>query len=169
MQLLGLYNVYHPRSHWKCPYCKVCHDDIHDFSDQRTWPMRTEEEVEADEKDIPQSISGQKKHARVHHSIHSTQILPFPRTHIIPCFLHCLSGIIQKLFKLLLCDTSLAPVEVWNDWETPSKTLKIKIAPDSDGKTFAERVGAARWGRPEWLHVLQHHKKFIKVVQDHAR
>lgn len=23
MKLLGLYDVFHPCSHWKCPYCRV--------------------------------------------------------------------------------------------------------------------------------------------------
>lgn len=24
MKILGLYNIYHPSSQWRCPYCPVC-------------------------------------------------------------------------------------------------------------------------------------------------
>lgn len=127
--------------------------------------MRSEEEVAADEKNIPKSASGQKKHARKHHGVYSSRILRFPRTHIIPCFLHCLSAIVRKLFKLLLRDAHLAP-EVSEEWIKLCACLKIKLAPPAEGKSFADRVRDARWGRPEWLAVLQHHKQFLQVMKD---
>jgi hypothetical protein len=166
VQVLGLYATYHPKSKWKCPFCNVCCETIHDFS-KPSWPMRTEEEVNADEQDIPTTKSGQKRHAKQHHGVQSRRILPFPRKNIIPCFLHCLSAIVKKLFKLLLRDTQLNDTVI-AEWEVHLVDLGISLQPDKMQR-FDVRVKNSRWGRPAWLAILQHHHRFINTLKTHAR
>jgi hypothetical protein len=160
-----MYSTFHPKAKWKCPYCHVSCTEIHDFS-KETWPMRTEDDIAEDEIGIPTSASGKKKHAKEHHGICGTRILPFPRTHIIPCFLHCLSAIVKKLFKLLLRDTQLTS-KVTDKWEEHLASLHISLAPKGDAR-FDQRVKDSRWGRPAWLAILQHHELFISAIREHA-
>jgi hypothetical protein len=128
--------------------------------------MRTEEEVEREEEGLPTSASGRKKHAGTHHGVQGRRILPFPRTHIIPCFLHCLSAIVKKLFKLLQRDLYLS-TEVMLAWERIFATRRIKLSTNPE-KTLFERISDARWGRPEWLAVLQYHTDFINAMKENA-
>lgn len=45
VKLLGLYNVFHPRSIWKCPWCLVHRNLLGDFTDNCCcWPWRDPEE-----------------------------------------------------------------------------------------------------------------------------
>ena len=43
VKLLGLYNCFHPKAHWKCPWCFVCCNDTAEFWIE-DWPLRTKEE-----------------------------------------------------------------------------------------------------------------------------
>lgn len=117
---------------------------------------------------LDRSASGRKTHAARHHGVQSTRILPFPRTHVIPCFLHCLSAIVRKLFKLLIRDTSLSE-KIARRWEEILATRKVKLViRTEERKTFEDRVKNSRWGRPEWLAILQYHHELIDVMQAYA-
>lgn len=75
-------------------------------------------------------------------------------------------AIVRQLFKLLLRDAYLS-TEVAEAWERIIRDRKIKFCSNLE-KTFADRVQDSRWGRPEWLAILQHHQDFINAMKDHA-
>ncbi|KAL6069211.1 hypothetical protein QOT17_007748 [Balamuthia mandrillaris] len=173
--MLGLYCCYHPKSHWKCPWCLVSAITIHDFGIAQ-WPLRDEKEMmELAERAAKFPTEGGKEaFARENYGITGKPVLPFGLDHIIPCMLHCLMGITNKLFELLVEET-YENKNMAAKYLLILEEINIKLIPEtSSGKTkkkrtLLERVEKSCFGRPQHQAIIEHHQRFLMVLQEGAR
>lgn len=173
VKLLGLYNCFHPKAYWKCPWCSVCIHNLADFG-IKEWPLRTKEEWDklATEAERRATKSAKDTFARNNKGIMGTPLFDFAMDHIIPCMLHCLMGVTRKLFELLAAEAHNNPT-VEEEFLAILASLKISLihSTSSEGKkrTFSDRVKGSRLGRPEQLRIIENHQQFIAVLERGAR
>lgn len=101
VKILGLYDVFHPKAHWKCAWCHVDATTIADFS-KTSWPLRDIQKMVK----LGQTMKGkteaqQKAFASSHHGIKCEPVLAFVLQQVIPCFLHITMGLTRALLKRL--------------------------------------------------------------------
>jgi hypothetical protein len=105
VKILGLYNVFHPKSKWKCPWCLVCADSIWDF-EKPHWELRKYEEMQKLWEEVKtKTEAAKKKFANIHYGITGRPLFNFLMDHVIPCMMHCQMGITRKLLSLLAEET----------------------------------------------------------------
>ena len=159
--LQGLYQVYHPSSIYKCPWCKVTADKLHMW--ELDWPLRDlKEMMETGSQTEGFSESKRKEWAKNHEGMRDKPLIEIDLQHTIPCNLHVFMAIMRKLVELLAEETA-HNTELAEEWECVMKTLKITLpAKNNTGKkTFIQRIKKARIGRPDYLHILKSRELFF--------
>jgi hypothetical protein len=134
VRILGLYDVFHPKSHWKCAWCHVDATNIADFS-KPAWPLRDIKKMVQQGKPMNgKSEAQQKTFARTHHGITCEPILAFLLEQIVPCFLHITMGITRALLNRLgeqADDKKALADELVERLE--SSTIGLSLVPESKG------------------------------------
>ncbi|KAL6070879.1 unconventional myosin-VIIb-like [Balamuthia mandrillaris] len=159
VHLLGLYSCYHPNSKWKCPWCCVDKHSIANFAIE-CWPLRNEAEMwrDGEQAEKCESKSGKDRFAQKHFGVQNKPLINILLDHIIPCMLHCFMGVMHKLLELLMeqapNDSPLA-----EGFEKCFETLKMKLPKETKKKkkvkTLEQRVKKARFGRSDYLRILE--------------
>jgi hypothetical protein len=76
--------------------------------------------------------------------------------------LHCFMGVMRKLVGLMMNDLSSMKKAI--ETESVLKGMHIKI-PEAEGKqTLWERWDKARFGRPEWITILDNVDKLVELL-----
>lgn len=160
LQLLGLYQTYHPSSNWKCPWCKVSDFEIADFTVEH-WPFRNKAQWRYLVKRLRgKSLSTRKANAASNFGIQAEPVLDLPLTNIIPCMLHTVMALVKKLVQLVARDVRAASLK--EAWVRVFTSLGITLAaPKKKAETFEERVKRSRLKYPECLRVLTHFDRFL--------
>ncbi|KAL6050170.1 hypothetical protein QOT17_006359 [Balamuthia mandrillaris] len=128
--LLGLYNCYHPKCYWKCPWCLASENTIYDFM-VKEWPLQDEttmKRLAKEATEIP-TEGGKETFARYNYGITGQSVLPFSLDHIIPYMLHCLMGVTRKLFELLV-EEAYENEEIGKRYLTILEEINIKLIPE---------------------------------------
>jgi hypothetical protein len=63
VRILGLYDVFHPKSHYKCGWCTVCKDELADFSIPE-WNFRDLQKRISHGEKLDQEKSSESKRAK---------------------------------------------------------------------------------------------------------
>lgn len=169
VRLLGLYNVFSPSATWKCAWCKVSSSNIADFTREH-WPFRDKVEWEAQLTDLDgKSDRTRASYASENWGVRERPVLNFPVTHVIPCMLHCVMAVVQKLFQLLTRDSRHNPC-LEHAWEMLLEELGIKLVPKGKGKemkALADRVLKSRFNHSQCLLILTSIDHFLDKIPAH--
>jgi len=103
LKLLGLSNVTHPNSIYKCPWCKVTADEIGLICSK--WPMRKLKDhiqIANELKSHHYAVSTLRKKARENGGIKYSPIFNFEFDHVVPDILHALMRTTHLFVKKLI-------------------------------------------------------------------
>ncbi|KAL6045515.1 hypothetical protein QOT17_022743 [Balamuthia mandrillaris] len=170
IKVLGLYTCYHPKSQWKCPWCLVDMDNIADFT-REMWPFRDKTQMwtKGEEAAKLKSNSAKKRFAATNFGIQDKPLLRILFNHVIPCQLHCFMGVMRKLVEQL-AEYTHGKKKLGKEVEKCFVAAKITLPKRNDKmKTLEQRVAKARFGRPDYIRILENQALFLKAVEKRAR
>lgn len=172
VKVLGLYNCFSPQSKWKCCWCKVHESQLSDFT-ILSWPFRDEESMRelGRQAEAKKSEYSRSQFARDHYGIRGVPLFNIKFDHIVPCMLHCFMAIMRKLLELLIEEAAHRP-KLQQAFEDVFLMLNMKLPkPEKKGKTrtLIERVKGARFGRPDFLRILEHRQDFLNCLASAAK
>ncbi|KAL6078437.1 hypothetical protein QOT17_001609 [Balamuthia mandrillaris] len=145
IKVLGLYTCYHPKSQWKCPWCL------------------------GEEAAKLKSNSAKKRFAATNFGIQDKPLLRILFNHVIPCQLHCFMGVMRKLVEQL-AEYTHGKKKLCKEVEKCFVAAKITLPKRNDKmKTLKQRVAKARFGRPDYICILENQALFLKAVEKRAR
>lgn len=168
VEVLGLYNCFCPQSHWKCAWCLISKLDLFNF-DIETWPLRDLQEMQkrGAEADSKRSESTRNSFARVNYGIRGSPLFKITLDHIVPCMLHCFMAVMRKLLELLIEEAHHRP-ELQAALEDVFDSLHLRLPPKKakGGKirSLLLRVQKARFGRPDFLRILNARQRFLDCI-----
>ncbi|MGH2639129.1 MAG: SAP domain-containing protein [Rhabdochlamydiaceae bacterium] len=105
VKLVGLYDVYHPCSHFKCLWCKVKSETISEFKNEEPRTLEEQQQIGTE----AQRSSNQREFAGSHWGTTGPPLFHFDWSRIIPCMLHVLMGTCRKMLELLIKACSEEP------------------------------------------------------------
>lgn len=174
VRLLGLYDVFHPSSFWKCAWCHTDKTNIADFT-RTSWPLRDIiKMIQLGKKMDGKSDAQQKTHARTHHGLMCEPILAFVLEQIVPCFLHITMGITRALLKRLGDDADdNAGLAAELAQRLQSSPINLKLVDEQSKKSvkrsFSARLEKTRIQRPECLRIIEHQDYLLGALDAHDK
>jgi hypothetical protein len=173
VKILGLYNTFHPKSKWKCPWCLVHVDNIWNF-DIKNWPLRNQAEMQKLWEEVEQKHTeyAKRKFAGKFYGILAKPLFNFVMDHVVPCMMHCQMGITKKLTQLLAEETIENP-DLAEKWEIVFENIGIKLISKSTKekgreRTFIERIKKSRFNRTDYLHIIENYQRFLAPLKEKA-
>lgn len=174
VRVLGLYDVFHPKAHWKCAWCHVDANKIADFSINK-WSLRDIAKMQEMGKKLNgKSEATRKSHAAANYGIKSEPVLQFVLEQVVPCFLHITMGLTRMLLNRLAEEADQNPklaAELVQRLE--SKTIALKLVPEEKekGKTrkFSKRLEKSRIQRPECLRIIEHQEYLLGALDLYSK
>jgi len=173
VKVLGLYNCFCPQAKWKCCWCLVHESTLSDFSVEY-WPFRDAATMRrlGEEAETKKSENSRANFARTNYGIRNLPLFTILLDHIVPCMLHCFMAIMRKLLELLVEEVYHRP-ELQAKFEAAFTEVKLKLPKqEKKGKgvrTLVERVKKARFGRPDFLRILENRQLFLDCLAAGAK
>lgn len=184
-ELLGMYDTAHPKSFYRCLWCGVTKDKFTDL-DVVAWDFLSEKQIQEWEQSVEEAHHGKKKSdrsrahfAHSHNGIRAERIIKIARAQVLPCNLHCQSGITMKLFIIVITrlktitsgkEDLQEQIEQELD-EVLDKVAGIKLVKNKKKGTHQpvwKRVRRSRLSRPQLVQLLVNHTKVIDVLALHT-
>lgn len=170
VKVMGLYNVFCPNSKWKCIWCLVNETELFNFTIE-SWLLRDLTVMRELGKlaEVKQSEGAKSTFAREHYGVRNQPLFKVALDHIVPCMLHCFMGIMRKLLELLV-EEVFHRRRLQQRFEEIFTSLHLKLPKQEKKKarTLVERVKKARFGRPDFLRILENRKLFLDCLAEEA-
>lgn len=164
VKFMGIYACNHPKAKWRCPWCLVQNSQLADFGIQR-WPLQRKDWDTINRGGLKRA---KENFARNNAGIIGTPTFEFAMDHVLPCRLHFLMAVTRKLYELLMTETFDNPA-LEEAFLGILASLKLKLVKETsdEGKkrTFLERVKKSRFGRPEYLRIIELYQDLIAVLE----
>lgn len=169
--VLGLYDVFHPSSHWKCCWCHASALNIADFTIHK-WELRDiNKMVEKGVSLANKTEAQQKKFATTNFGQQKPPILQFLLSHTVPCMLHVLMALTKTLFKHLTSEAE-ANIEYEQALIKLLTKIGVKMAnkkTKSKTRTWSQILTKSRLNRNHLLAILENYEQFLVIYNKYSK
>lgn len=175
VKILGLYDVFSPSSHWKCCWCKVHKNQLANFNITE-WKFRDAPDLEKPNewKDLYEELEKRENlttkirsnFASANFGIKYRPLINLPLESIIPCNLHCVTGIVRLLLHRLVEAEKKKTMEFTNEMNQFFGSIDIELA--SEGEQIQTRVANSSFKYPEWIRILRNQEALLSIFRKHS-